>query len=579
MSELKYADLLRLNRELAAQLTSPRFEVALLSNITIAPLKEILEYELRSQGVNAEVAVGNYDNIVQDSAQLKSAKAVVVLWELVNVTTGFSYRAELLEEEAFTAWLEKLKNEIRLVLSHLRHMPLVIFNRFSSTLFEGGDLRPGKLELLSVELNRLLDSLAPENTLLANVDKVIAQVSAQRSLDLRLFYSSKALYSIEFLRAYAKFISPALLASEGRAKKALIFDGDNTLWKGIVGEDGAENVICSPDSTRGAPYAEVQGIALGLRKRGVLLGLCSKNNPEDVSQVFTGNPHMVLREQDFAIRKINWQDKVANLRAIARELNIGLDSLVFVDDSDFEIGLVNQQLPEVTTIHVPHAAHEYPELMRKVSAMFFSLSHTEEDRKKTLMYQQQAERASASEAFTDMDDYLRSLGLVIGIASNDREKISRIAQLTQKTNQFNLTTRRYTETEITAMMQNPDHEIISLNIADRFGEYGLTGLAIIHFEEGQSLANIDSFMLSCRILGRKIETAFLNWLVKYLLERGVVSLNAEYIQTSKNGQTTDLYKNAGFVRTGATGQTVHYCLELEKYQPFAADFITVQYSK
>jgi len=575
VSDISYAELLRCNRELAGTLQGKGLRIAVLSNVVVAQLKEILEYTLRSRGVNAHVDLGDYDNVVQDCARFARHDGVVLFWESCNFVDGLHYRAALMAEDELTALRERLVGEIDLALKALLQTRLVLFNRFSSLLFNCYELREGALDRLCRELNQRFDERSPTHVLAVDVDKVIAQVSVAKSVDWRSFHSARAPYSVDFFRAYANYVAPALLSMAGRAKKALIFDCDNTLWEGILGEDGEEGIALSAETRQGRPFAEVQALAHGLGREGVILGLCSKNNPEDVDRVFEAYPDTGLRESDLAIKRVNWSDKVTNLRDIAETLNLGLDALVFVDDSDFEIGLVREKLPEVATLHVPAARYDYPALMRRWRNLFFTLSRSAEDTAKTRMYREEAQRQQAAKSFTSIEDYLRSLGLTLTLHVNDASLTARMAQLTQKTNQFNLTTRRYTEADLHRMLEDGAHCVLAFRVTDRFGDYGITGLVIVERKPQTQHARIDSFLMSCRVLGRNVERALFDTLVADLAVEGVRVLEAEYLRTPKNSQVEELFDRFGLELTDSSRQHRRYQLNVAAYAPASIDYIEI----
>jgi FkbH-like protein len=314
-------------------------------------------------------------------------------------------------------------------------------------------------------------------------------------------------------------------------KKALIFDCDNTLWSGVIGEGDI-----TIDRTM---YDTIVFLAM----RGVIIGVCSKNNEADVEEV--------LKElSDYiSARRINWKDKASNLKEIIAELNIGSDTVVFVDDSEFERGLVSSEIPDVLCVHPK-------ELMKTVNENF----NLTGDLTKTQQYKENYARAKYQEQFTDIEDYLRSLDMVLDIRVNDRDQVSRIAELTQKTNQFNLTTIRYTEHEIKNFMAYPFFTY-TVSVRDKFGDNGLTGVCIIRG------TNIDVFLLSCRILGRNIEYAFFDCIISDLKKRGYIALIGKYIPSQKNGQTKDFYGNLGFEAINVTKEVTTFTLILNDYVP------------
>jgi len=318
-------------------------------------------------------------------------------------------------------------------------------------------------------------------------------------------------------------------------KKAIIFDCDNTLWRGVIGE---EEVIMDSD---------IQQDIVFLANRGVIIGLCSKNNEKDVLDALSDQ---IFKEEFISVKRINWKDKDENLREIAYELNIGLDSIVFVDDSPFEIGLIKEKLPEVLAI--------YPKDLMSVANDWFDLSG---DFTKTKQYKEQYNRVKALEMFSDNRSYLSSLDMILDIRINDVKNIKRITELTQKTNQFNLTTKRLTEHEMDDLMFKA--KVYSLSVRDIYGDSGITGVCIVSFN------TIDVFLLSCRILGRGIEHAFLDWVMADLKKKGQRYIFGRYIPSPKNVQTESFYKDCGFEYCGTYKDTINYYIELDDYKPQA----------
>lgn len=571
-----YSEILQRNRELGATVTGEPLRVAVLSNVVVAQIKEILEFALRSRGLNASVEIGDYDNVVQDAERYAGVQAVVIFWEACNLIPGAHWRVPLMSDDEAATLAARVSGEIDLVLSKLSGTRLVLFNRFSSLAFNLHELRENAFDRLCLQLNRKVDDAVDGHLLSVDIDRVIAQVGVNRSVDWRNFYSSRAPYTVELLRAYTEQVVPAFMASTGRSRKAMIFDCDNTLWDGVLGEDGEDGIAMSEDARKGRPFAEVQGLARILAREGVIVGLCSKNNPEDVSHVLDSHPDMILKEADIAVRRVNWSDKATNLRDIAASLNIGLDSLVFVDDSDFEIGLVREQLPEIATVTVPQGRHEYPALLRLARGMFFTLSRSAEDAVKARMYREASQREAAAKSFASIEDYLRSLGLRLTLHVNDASLLPRMAQLTQKTNQFNVTTRRYSEADLRAMLEGGAHRLLAFRVADNFGDYGITGLAIVARDPGDAVAVLDTYLMSCRVLGRNLERAFFDHLIRLLEIERVSILRAEYIRTTKNDQVKDLFERLGMRVVRHRDSVTEYELQLAQHVPADIDYIEIE---
>jgi len=579
IKNLKYSEILKTNTKLGSNINSNSYNISVLSNTIINQIKEILEYVLRNENINANVRIGDYDNIIQDSIKYKNSNIVIIFWELCNIIDGLQYKIELFDDEQFEAILKKTKSEIDLTLKNLNKTSLVLFNKFTSMPFSSSNIRKSTLEKLADQLNQYLEGKIQANVKLVALEKVIASVRVEKSLDLRYYYSSKALYTIDFFKAYTEYVKPYIMSANGKAKKALIFDCDNTLWKGILGEDGFDNIEMSSRTKDGAIFSEIQGIALDLNKQGILIGLCSKNNPKDVDEVINSHPDMKLREEHITIKKSNWSDKVTNLRQIAKELNIGLDSLVFIDDSSFEVNLIKEQLPEITVLQVPERLYEYPKMLRENTGLFYNLSLTEEDKKKIGMYKQYVKRENVRKEFTNIDDYLTSLELKMTIYEDNETIIPRMSQMSQKTNQFNLTTKRYTEGDIRNFILSNWTKVFAFSISDKFGDSGVTGLCIINIDTTNKTADIDSFLMSCRIIGRNIEYSFMDYLMDFLKYNKIENVTAKYTTTYKNEQVKEFYDKCSFSLIEFYDKTKKYELVVENYKPKKLKYIEINYGK
>ena len=287
---------------------------------------------------------------------------------------------------------------------------------------------------------------------------------------------------------------------------------------------------------------------MSLQQRGFILALCSKNNPDDLNEVLLNHPHQLLKNEHFAAQRVNWQPKPDNLRAIAEELNLGLDSFIFVDDSDYECSAVKHSLPEVDVIQVPARATEIPSCLDALARLEI-VSLTAEDLQKTAMYAQERLRKTQLEQLSDtggsIEDYLKSLNMKMTVRLDDSSAVPRLAQLTQKTNQFNLTTRRYSEKDIAGMIDADEFCVYHFSLEDNFGNSGIVGLAIVERTEDNQ-ARLDTFLMSCRVIGRMAEQAFLSTIVGDLVSAGVRGLTAEYIPTRKNILVQHFLPDSGF---------------------------------
>ena len=313
----------------------------------------------------------------------------------------------------------------------------------------------------------------------------------------------------------------------------------------MIGEDGVAGIKLG-ETFPGNAYRQFQLAVLELHRRGVLLAINSKNNPADVDEVFHSHPDMVLRKHHFASIRTNWQEKPENMVEIARELNIGIDSLVFFDDSPVERSSVEQALPDVLTLEVPSDPAKFANTLRSCGA-FDQLSLTKEDRRRGELYQAEAVRKELQKSAGSLEDFLSSLQMTAIISMVDEFAFPRVLDLLQKTNQFNLTTRRHSAAQLAAMIKDPNFDVFSLQVTDRFGDSGIVGVAIVQLKN--DAAFINSFLMSCRVIGRTIETAFLAFLVRQARKRNLDVLAGEYIPTAKNTPAAGFFKRHGFVES------------------------------
>ncbi|MBS0446985.1 MAG: HAD-IIIC family phosphatase [Proteobacteria bacterium] len=376
-------------------------------------------------------------------------------------------------------------------------------------------------------------------SLFLDQDELLQQIGRNAFFDRRYWYSARFPYAPDAARELARRIAAVGAVLSTPRAKVLVLDADNTLWGGVVGEDGFDGIAIGPDYP-GNAYLDFQRRILDFQQRGLILAMCSKNNPEDVDQVLKDHPHQLLRDEHFAARRVNWTAKPDNLISLAEELNLGLDSFIFVDDSDHECAAVRLRLPQVEVIQVPKRQVDIPTCLDHVARLEV-LSLTREDLAKTELYAQERRRREFSESVAangNGTDYLTRLQMAMTIRLAPATHVPRLAQLTQKTNQFNLTTRRYDEQQMQSFMASGDWIVADFSLADTFGDSGIVGLAMFRIEGGAS-AELDTFLMSCRVIGRQAEAAFMHGLLRHLAERGVREVVADYLPTRKN----DLVKN------------------------------------
>lgn len=354
---------------------------------------------------------------------------------------------------------------------------------------------------------------------------------------------------------WLRFLHPL----RGRLAKVAVTDLDNTLWGGILGEDGLHAIRSGPEGN-GIDFWQYQQSLLRLQQRGILLAIASKNNPADALEALERHPGILLRPNHFASIQVHWQEKSQSLRQIAAELNVGLDSLVFLDDNPVERQQVRLELPEVTVLEMPADPAGYASAVSNCP-LFERLSVSPEDTQRTEYYVRQRERSQLERNSASLEDFLHSLDQRVYLIPASPENIQRISQLTQKTNQFNLTTRRYSETEVRQLADSADHRVFTIRVVDRFGDNGLVGACILALAEG--VCHLDTFLLSCRVIGRTVETAMLSAIAQYCRASGISRLEGYFLPTRKNAPAADFYTKHGFtcVKEDALGSLWRLDLE------------------
>ena len=394
------------------------------------------------------------------------------------------------------------------------------------------------------ELNRELAlSVAGSPDLLFDVAHLADTVGLARFHDAKLWNLAKVPFSSEFLPLYADQACRLIAALRGKAKKCLVLDLDNTLWGGVIGDDGLDGIVLGQGDATGEAHLDVQRTALALRQRGVVLAVSSKNTDEIARQPFAQHPEMLLREEHIAVFQANWQDKASNISAIAAELNLGLDALVFLDDNPVERELVRRLLPEVAVPELPSDPALYGRTLL-AAGYFESIAFSAEDQQRADQYRDNARRVALQKQSGGVDDYLVSLNMRLTFQPFDDAGRARIAQLINKSNQFNLTTRRYTEPEVELLQRDEAAFTLQVRLADSFGDNGMISVLICRREA--DTWEIDTWLMSCRVLGRKVEQAVLAELAEQARARGIARLVGRYLPTEKNKLVEAHYENLGF---------------------------------
>ena len=407
---------------------------------------------------------------------------------------------------------------------------------------------------------QLMDfSRETKNLFIADFTSLQSQYGYHFTFDPKLYTNADIVHSIDFIPYIAKSITDIVCSISGIFKKCLILDLDNTVWGGIIGDDGIEGIQIG-DLGIGKAFTELQLWAKQLKQRGIILCVCSKNTEEIAKEPFAQHPEMVLKLEDIAVFMANWDNKVDNIKYIQSVLNIGFDSMVFLDDNPFEREMVRNGISDITVPHLPEDPAEYLGYLRTLN-LFETASFTDEDEIRTQQYQEEAKRNILQKSFSNEQDFLKNLNMLSDLKPFNKFTIPRVAQLTQRSNQFNLRTIRYTEEEILQIADSKEYLSLSFTLEDTFGEHGLIGIVILKNIDNESVF-IDSWIMSCRVLKRGMENFTLNKIVELAKEKGFNRIIGEYIPTKKNAIVKNHYSDLGFKREGE-----EWILELANFEP------------
>lgn len=445
------------------------------------------------------------------------------------------------EQDVLIEEIHGYAQNFKFVLSQIDDLKTVValtMENLYSVSFTDNDHR---LRIAIESYNKVLFDLSEQyqNLKVIDLSEFTKRYSLPELIDWKFYFIYQLGLSAKLAKDFKAWYNLKMESIMLKRKKCLVLDLDNTLWGGVLGEDGIDGIQIGGDYP-GNAFLYFQKALLELSKNGVILTICSKNNEQDVLDTWDKNPFLVLKKDNFATWRINWTDKATNIKELSEELNIGLDSLVFVDDNPTERELIKQALPMVEVPEFPTNPYELPIFFKEIVEKYFRVySVTNEDKKKTEQYKANAQRAQIQKSFGDFDAFLKSLDIHMTIEQANEFNIQRVAQMTQKTNQFNLTTKRYSDTDIRMFMQE-GWRIWCLSVSDKFGDNGITGCIMVNGNE------IDTLLLSCRILGKGIEHAFLKTVLSLLSKEGIDEVSAIYLPTSKNNQVSDFYDKNGF---------------------------------
>lgn len=433
-----------------------------------------------------------------------------------------------------------------------------VFGSYANKVASSFTYQVRKMNYQLMELSRQLPNL-----FICDIAALQNKLGRDFMFDPMVYTTTEMVLSLDAIPYVGKRIMDIVTAMQGKFKKCLILDLDNTLWGGVIGDDGLEGIQLGHGLGIGKAFTEFQMWVKKLKNRGIVICVCSKNDEDKAKEPFLKHPDMVLRLDDIAVFMANWETKVDNIRQIQRILNIGFDSMVFLDDNPFERNIVRENIPAITVPKLPEDPSRYLEFLYGLS-LFETAAYSEEDKDRTRQYQVQAKRSAFSKTFANEADFLKSLDMVSTVEGFTKFNTPRVAQLSQRSNQFNLRTIRYTEADIEQMAKDPKVFPLTFTLRDKFGDNGLIAVVIMKEQDPETLF-VDTWFMSCRVLKRGMENFTLNCMVSLAREHGYKKIVGEYLPTSKNGMVKEHYLGLGFSAIPSEKET-RYILNTQDYQ-------------
>lgn len=553
MTQITFQQLKKLSKTDASAL--PQYSLAVLGDCATQHLATALRGYGISVGIRLNVFDADYDQIdaqvmAPDSELYRFAPQGVLLQMCTEKLQEAFYDRP---PEARASFAEDTYARIRQIWSRIGsripatvlqcNFPLIddgVFGQFGNKTEQSFLFQQRKLNYLLMQ-----GCQEAKNTFLIDLDALQTALGRSTFADPKLYYVAKMPISLAALPAAAKLVVDVVRSLQGAVKKCLVLDLDNTLWGGVIGDDGLSGIQIGELGT-GHAFSDFQKWLKELKNRGILLTVCSKNNEDTAKEPFEKHPEMVLRLEDFSMFVANWEDKARNIRTIQQALNIGMDSMVFLDDNPFERELVRTMIPEITVPELPEDPALYLQYLRGLD-LFETASYSREDAGRTEQYREKAQRAAFEAAFQSYDDYLEALQMRASAAAFDPFHYPRIAQLTQRSNQFNLRTVRYTEAEIEALAQDDSRIGLYFTLKDKFGDHGLISVVVLEKQPEDTLF-ISEWLMSCRVLKRGMEEFIVDKILSVAAQQGFRRVVGEYIPTPKNAMVKDLYEQLGFAR-------------------------------
>jgi FkbH-like protein len=533
-------------------------KIASVCSFTLRGFDTAISFYCAKESLKSDVYSAPYNSYSQEILNPESglyafSPDIVFLWLDTHSLAGDSYFNPLKKSaDEWRAWAEETAENLLTLISRLENgsKAAIVVHSLEKPVFSPIGILEKKQKygiFTAVDyINERLTSFAYENAgvFVFDTDSFYMKYGRGNLFSPKWYYLGDMKISPDSILKISSEYMAYILPRAAKNKKCIVLDLDNTLWGGIIGEDGISGIRLGP-SPDGRCFSEFQQMLLALFKRGIILAVNSKNNPEDALNAIKNHPYMILREKHFAAMRINWNNKASNLAEIASELNIGTDSLVFFDDDPANRQLVRELMPEVEVPEMPSDPVYYPSVLQNM-VHFNTLNLTEEDYKKGEMYYTEKQRKSLQNTSFSQDDFVRSLDLKLTVVSNSPMDLPRVSQLTLKTNQFNMTSFRYTEDDIKKIISEGG-TVYSVRAQDKFGDYGIIGAAIVR--DSTDTRRIDTFLLSCRIIGRSVEDALFIALVSDAVQKGIHKISAEFIPSAKNAPAKDFYSKMNGRRT------------------------------
>jgi FkbH-like protein len=558
----------RIDRAVERSLTVPGFRdrlgdlgfvtrrVALLASHSVEHLVPSIRVSALGRGLVLEVSVSPYGQyrqiLLEEPSLLDTISPQIVIFALDEEDLHLDLPLIAAADEAHALVIDRIDG--------LRDLWRLARQRYGATVIQQ-TLMPSSPSLFG-SLDFLVPAapatmVAAANTAIRQAcreDGVLlldlpSQVSSAARLDFNdpvRWHHAKQIVSPLAAPLYGDLVARVIAANAGLSKKCLVLDLDNTIWGGVIGDDGPEGIALGAGDPTGEAFVAFQRYAVQLMRRGVMLAICSKNDPA-IAEAGFSHADMIIKKSDVSAFVANWEDKATNLRRIAQELNIGIDSLVFVDDNPAERDIVRRELPMVAVPEMPDDVAYFPAVLAQ-AGFFEATAFTVEDANRSKSYSQERERKIGIKSTTDMEGFLRGLNMTMQAGRVSPRELARVTQLINKTNQFNLTTRRYTEAEIGALLNDPDTLVLHFRLSDRFGDHGLIAAIIARSESigGTQCLQIDNWLMSCRVLGRGVEAASFDVLTKLAADRAIHTLVGEYRRTARNDIVCNHYAKLGF---------------------------------